>query len=99
VALRCRAKPLFHGSRPQRGTTASLRRFVPTTISSFGLKTGSPTAGRQGEISFAWLVKVSGGSDKFAGPFAAFDATGYDYGGTPISDALQPGIIPAAWVL
>jgi len=89
----------FSWQQTAAGTTASLRRFVPTTISSFGLKTGSPTAGRQGEISFAWLVKFSAGSDKFAGPFPAFDATGYDYGGTPISDALQPGIIPAAWVL
>jgi len=89
------------------GNDSLLASFVPATpllpgvlsISSFGLKTGSPTAGRKQEIRVAWLIRVSAGSSRYAGPFPAFDAIGYDYGGNPIIDAMQPGILPVAWIL
>jgi len=96
----------FSWKHTPEGNDSLFATFVPTTrllpgvlsVSSFGLKTGSPTAGRQQEIGIAWLVKVAARTHKFAGPFPAFDAVGYDYGGGPIIDALQPGVIPAAWV-
>jgi len=89
------------------GNDSLLASFVPKepllpgvlSVSSFGLKTGSPTAGRQQEISIAWLVKVSGGSHRSAGPFPAFDAIGNDYGGDPVIDGFHPGDVPAAWLL
>jgi len=66
------------------------------SVSSFGLRTGNPTAGRQKEIDVSWLFKVAAGTHRFAGPFPAFDAIGYNFGVSPIFDALRPGIIPAA---
>jgi len=104
--LEVSGQTIFKWQRTAAGNDSLLASFVPTTpllpgilsVSSYGLKTGSPTGGRQQEISVAWLVKVSAGSHRFAGPFPVFDSVGYDYGGGPIVDALQPGIIPAAWI-
>jgi len=97
---------MFSWQRTQKGNSL-LAMFVPKerllpgvlSISSFGLKTGSPTAGGKREIRIAWLVRVSAVSHRYAGPFPAFDAVGYDYGGNPITDTLKPGVLPAAWIL
>jgi len=98
---------MFSWHRNSKGNDSLLASFVPTerllpgvlSVSSFGLKTGSPTGGRQQEISAAWLVKVSAGTHKFAGPFPAFDTIGNDYGGDPVVDGFHPGVLPAAWLL
>jgi len=78
---------LFSWLRTPERNNSLLASFGPTerllpgvlSVSSFGLKTGSPTAGRQQEIVGAWLVKIFAGSHRFAGPFPEFDAVGYDF--------------------
>jgi len=97
---------IFSWQRTPKGNDSVLASFVPKerllpgvlSVSSFGLKTGSPTAGRQQEIDIAWLVKVSPETQRLAGPYPAFDEKGYDYGGDPVIDAFHPGVLPAAWL-
>lgn len=88
------------------GRDVLLASFVPTacllpgvlSISTFGLKSASPSMGGQQEIRFQWLVMVASNSNKYAGPFPAFDAVGFDYGAGPVHNTLQPAILPAAWM-